>query len=73
MIVNYSSFRQEQVFVFFTEINTITNEAGQNKSRYREKRVIVMEGGRVFVQTYCVMFGNTLACLLSSFTLTTTF
>lgn len=37
MIVNDSSFRQEQVFVFFTEINTITNEARQNKSRIQRE------------------------------------
>lgn len=34
-------------FVSFTEINTITNEAGQNKRRTEEKQANLTEGGRV--------------------------
>lgn len=38
---------KSEVFVSFTEINTITNEARENKSRTEKKLAIVIEGGRV--------------------------
>lgn len=63
-----------KVFVSLTEINTITNEPGQNKSRTEKKQAIVMEQewGEVLC-AYCVMSGSGLACLWMSFTLTTMF